>query len=202
MGLVERARKLRNIIESAMISVDNDTAVKGAELFPRLAYNGELVKAGTRICWEKVYENGESELVVMKATSDLWDNEQNNPTNASTLWEEINYMNGYRIIPKVITTTSAFALNEIGVWKEELYKSLLEANVWTPAQKADGWEKIKEVQGDEGTEEVPSIAEWIQPNGSNPYKLGDKVTHNGNTWVSTVDANVWEPGVYGWEISE
>ena len=26
---------------------------------------------------------------------------------------------------------------------------------------------------------------------------GDKVTHNGATWISTVDNNVWEPGVYG-----
>ena len=34
---------------------------------------------------------------------------------------------------------------------------------------------------------------------TNPYKKGDKVTHNGSTWVSTVDNNVWEPGVYGWE---
>jgi hypothetical protein len=25
------------------------------------------------------------------------------------------------------------------------------------------------------------------------------VTHNGSTWVSIVDNNVWEPGVYGWE---
>lgn len=28
---------------------------------------------------------------------------------------------------------------------------------------------------------------------------GDKVTHNGKTWQSTTDNNVWEPGVYGWE---
>lgn len=43
------------------------------------------------------------------------------------------------------------------------------------------------------------IPEWEQPDSTNPYKKGDKVTHNGKTWVSTVDNNVWEPGVYGWE---
>lgn len=26
----------------------------------------------------------------------------------------------------------------------------------------------------------------------------DKVIHNGKTWVSDIDNNVWEPGVYGW----
>lgn len=43
------------------------------------------------------------------------------------------------------------------------------------------------------------IPEWEQPESTNPYMIGDKVTHNGKTWVSTIDGNVWEPGVYGWE---
>ena len=43
------------------------------------------------------------------------------------------------------------------------------------------------------------IPEWEQPDSTNPYKKGDKVTYNGKTWVSLVDNNVWEPGVYGWE---
>ena len=46
------------------------------------------------------------------------------------------------------------------------------------------------------------IPEWEQPDSTNPYMTGDKVTHNGKTWVSDVDNNVWEPGVYGWsEVS-
>lgn len=31
------------------------------------------------------------------------------------------------------------------------------------------------------------------------YNKGDKVTYNGKHWVSTADANVWQPGVYGWD---
>lgn len=46
------------------------------------------------------------------------------------------------------------------------------------------------------------ISEWVQPDSTNPYMIGDKVTHNGSTWISTVDNNVWEPGAYGWEIVE
>ena len=37
------------------------------------------------------------------------------------------------------------------------------------------------------------IPEWEQPESTNPYSKGDK------TWRSTIDGNVWEPGVYGWE---
>lgn len=43
------------------------------------------------------------------------------------------------------------------------------------------------------------IPEWEQPESTNPYGKGNKVTHNGKTWRSTIDGNVWEPGVYGWE---
>ena len=42
------------------------------------------------------------------------------------------------------------------------------------------------------------VPEWEQPESTNPYAKGDKVTHNGKTWVSDIDGNVWEPGVYGW----
>ena len=45
--------------------------------------------------------------------------------------------------------------------------------------------------------------EWSQPLGAHDaYQKGDKVTHNGKHWVSGADGNVWEPGVYGWELAE
>ena len=42
--------------------------------------------------------------------------------------------------------------------------------------------------------------EWKQPLGAtDAYPKGAKVTRNGKKWVSTVDNNTWEPGVFGWE---
>lgn len=43
-----------------------------------------------------------------------------------------------------------------------------------------------------------AIPAWVQPDSTNAYMKGDKVAHNGLTWVSDVDNNVWEPGSYGW----
>jgi hypothetical protein len=43
------------------------------------------------------------------------------------------------------------------------------------------------------------IAAWEQPDSTNPYMTGDKVSHNDKIWVSIVDNNVWEPGAYGWD---
>ena len=66
---------------------------------------------------------------------------------------------------------------------------------WEPESAPSLWAKVL----------IPDetiIPEWEQPDSTNPYSAGDKVTHNGKTWVSAVDNNVWEPGVYGWtEVS-
>lgn len=43
------------------------------------------------------------------------------------------------------------------------------------------------------------IYEWEQPDSTNPYMRGAKVTHNGKTWESLIDNNVWEPGAVGTE---
>jgi hypothetical protein len=43
------------------------------------------------------------------------------------------------------------------------------------------------------------IPEWVQPDSTNPYMIGDKVAYNGKIYISIVDNNVWAPGVYGWE---
>lgn len=46
----------------------------------------------------------------------------------------------------------------------------------------------------------PSIVpEWAQPDSTNGYSVGDKVTHNGKKWESTIDNNVWEPETIGTE---
>lgn len=127
------ALKLRAIVEQAVASLDDKTASEGATLFPRLKQGGALVSAGTRINW-----NG----VIKRAAVDLWDTAENNPDNAPTLWEDIAYRDGYRIIPETITVGTAFAKDECGWWGDVLYKSLIDANVYTPEQYAAGWEAI------------------------------------------------------------
>jgi len=44
------------------------------------------------------------------------------------------------------------------------------------------------------------IEEWVQPQGSHDaYMLGDVVTHDGKTWESLINDNVWQPGTAGTE---
>lgn len=64
---------------------------------------------------------------------------------------------------------------------------------WTPDTAVSLWAKLL-------TSDEPQP--WEQPDSTNPYMKGDRVTHNGHTWTSDVDNNVWEPGVYGWTMED
>ena len=63
---------------------------------------------------------------------------------------------------------------------------------WTPDTTASLYAKVLIPDPD-------VIPEWEQPDSTNGYSIGDKVAHNGQTWESLVDNNVWEPGATGTE---
>lgn len=131
----KNADRLHKTIMAAIAIIDDQQASEGVELFPKLKQDGSLISAGTRINW-----NG----TLKRAAVDLWDSVENNPENAPALWEDVAYKLGYRIIPEVITSTLAFSKDEIGWWGDKLYKSLIDANVYTPEQYPAGWEVVEE----------------------------------------------------------
>lgn len=128
------ALKLRAAIMQGATSLDDKTASTAPDMFPRLREDGSLVAVGTRINWRGT---------VKKAAVDLWDTAENNPDNAPSLWEDLAYRDGFRIIPTVLTVTSAFAKDECGWWNDTLYRSIVDNNVYTPEQYASGWEPIE-----------------------------------------------------------
>lgn len=134
--MISRAKCLhiRSLAMSSAAKMDDANASTLPEMFPKLKQDGTLVRAGTRINW-----NGK----LMKAAVDLWDTVENNPDNAPSLWEELNYVNGYRVIPVAITVTTAFSKGEKGWWKDGVWESLQDNNVWNPDQFAAGWNKIQ-----------------------------------------------------------
>lgn len=125
--------RLHSVIDAGRRLVDDKTASIAPELFDRLKEDGSLVKYGTRINW-----NGS----LKKAAVDLWDTAENNPDNAPALWADIAYRAGHRIIPDVITVTLKFSEGETGWWGDVLYRSKVDANVYTPAVYPDNWEVV------------------------------------------------------------
>lgn len=72
-----------------------------------------------------------------------------------------------------------------------------------PHTSQAGWEPDKTPALFTEIAKPGEIPEWKQPTGAqDAYNKGDKVRHGGQIWESDVDANVWEPGVYGWSVAE
>lgn len=76
-----------------------------------------------------------------------------------------------------------------------LYKVLQEHTSqadWTPDKAVSLFVRV-----DDPSIEFP---EWRQPTGAHDaYAEGAKVSHNSKHWISTIPANTYEPGVYGWD---
>lgn len=121
-----KAKQLRKLIEQLSITLDDETALKGVELFPMWAID------------------------------------------------------------------IAYAVDDRVQHEGTLYKCVqahTSQENWTPDATPALWVVVT-------VEEWP---EWIQPTGAqDAYAKDSKVTHNGEKWISSYDANIWEPGVYGW----
>ena len=127
----EAQKLITDIVKLREAATDTQASL-AVSVYPTLKQDGSLIKSGTRI-----NHNG----MIIRAAVDLYDTETNSPENAPTLWETLNYKDGYRIIPEVITVGTAFSKGELGWWNDELYKSLVDSNVYTPAQYAPNWSK-------------------------------------------------------------
>lgn len=135
-----QARAIRQILVNGSASLTDAAVSMAPECLDRMTYDGSLINHGTRINW-----GGE----IKRAAVDLWDREDNDPDHAPTLWEDVLYRKGYRIIPETITVGLAFSSGEIGWWGDVLYRSKVDNNVYTPDQYAPNWELVEDNTGGE-----------------------------------------------------
>ena len=133
MTLIQLACKLRPLIEKAALSLNDQNASEGVQLFPRLQRDGRLIRAGTRINWHGV---------IKRAAVDLWDTPANDPDHAPALWEDIGYRAGFRIAPDPFASTNAASKGECLWFGDILYRSLMDGNVFTPSQAPEVWEMV------------------------------------------------------------
>ena len=90
---------------------------------------------------------------------------------------------------------------EVGTYiryEEVLYKVITahtSQSDWTPTSASSLFAKVLIDPTGE------TINEWVQPDSTNPYMAGDKVTFNGKTYESVINNNVWSPSAYpaGWK---
>ena len=91
------------------------------------------------------------------------------------------------------TSNTAYAIDTRVRYNSTLYRcvqSHTSQDDWTPDITPALWTVVN----------LDEFPEWVQPTGAqDAYRIGDKVSHADKHWISTVDNNVWMPGVYGWD---
>ncbi len=122
-----------------------------------------------------------------------------NPAEAPSLWTAIIDasvvpIDGYPVWQQP-DSTNPYMIGDKVTYGESIWESTVDNNVWAPG--VYGWEVYVESEPEPEPQTYP---EWEQPDSTNPYMLGDRVTFEGAVYESTVDNNVWAPNVYGWVL--
>lgn len=132
---VEQAQAKKASIDTAGAMLTDEQAIEVIDLYDEWAVNKQ-VYAGNRIQFEgKLYK-----VLQDHTTQADW-----TPDVTPALYVEVGY--GYREIKDNMLPTEAFALGEVGWYQTEdnLWKSTIDANTYTPITYPAGWEKYTEV---------------------------------------------------------
>ena len=198
MDVVARARELRKTIEGLAENLTDAEGLENVELFAQYAvgkdyavgdrfqYNGELYKVLQAHTSQQSWVPGTGTESLYIKVDDI---------HAGTAEDPIPYNGNMELIENLYYTQGGVLYRCTRSTGTAVYNVLSEL-VGLYVEVVTSGTEPEEPTGEE-------IAEWAQPDSTNPYMTGDRVLHNGSTWESTVDNNVWEPGVYGWiEIIE
>ena len=115
-------------------NVDEETARQHTELFEAWAVD-TVYEVGAM----RQYEGNLYKCLQSHTSQENW-----TPDATPALWVEVAAPNEYREIKDGMLPTEAFALGEIGWYKTEdnLWKSLIDANTYTPETYPAGWEQV------------------------------------------------------------
>lgn len=115
---------------------------------------------------------------------------------AAMFLDDIDALEAIQLFP-VWSENTGYFIDDRVRYNNILYKCLqshVSQESWTPIAAPSLWSKVL----------IPDpeiIPEWEQPNATNGYSIGDKVSFNGKIYESLIDNNVWSPETYpaGWQ---
>ena len=201
----QAAQQLRRAIQLFINTLDEDTALEVATVYPAWRVNtyyakGQIITYGTNSVGDpQLYK------VITGHTSQAdW-----TPDTQAALFDAFGLdESGCPIWAQPFGAHDAYKKGDIVNYKGPLYESLIDGNVWSPDVYAAGWELVKkspeepEEPDEPITEEYP---DWVRPTGAHDaYSIGDIVKYNGKLYQSTINGNVQAPDEYpaGWTLYE
>lgn len=122
-------------LQAVAEALPDEVAAGMADLYPELKGDSAAVEANKRINWQGK---------VAKARVAVWDRPDQWPDAAPELWDILSIQGGYREIPEVITAALAFAPDEKGWWKGELYQNTSGVTLThNPDLYPQGWTRVQ-----------------------------------------------------------
>lgn len=116
---------------------------------------------------------------------------------AATGLDDSDALGGVELFPAWATVVN-YAIADRVRYEGKLYKCVqahASQTGWEPPNVPALWTEVA------APGEIPV---WRQPTGAqDAYYIGDRVWYperDTTVYVSTIDSNVWKPGVYGWEV--
>lgn len=123
--------------------------------------------------------------IIENAVQSLSDNDALEVTSLYPYWSgnSVTYKAGMKV---------RYNLNQ------KLYKVLqdhVSQEAWTPIDAPSLFAKV--IASEDPDKPLP----WVQPDSTNPYMKGDRVTFNDKVYESLIDNNIWSPDAYpaGWK---
>ena len=135
----QRARELRNIIETAMTSVSDEVALSAPELVPAFNSDGHSYTTGDKFTYDGVMykvlqaHTSQSDWTPETAPSlyakVLIPTDEEGQQTTIPDWEQPESTNGYMKGDKVR-------------YNDKIYESLIDNNVWSPEAYPAGWSEV------------------------------------------------------------
>lgn len=134
MTVLEQAMAIRNSMNKVTETLTDAQALEVKELYELWKTATEYVVGDIRRYAEKLYR-----CLQAHTSEDNW-----SPDVVPALWVEIAPVGEYREIKDNMLATEAFVLGEIGWYqtKDNLFESLIDANVYTPITYPAGWKEV------------------------------------------------------------
>lgn len=125
---------IRNAMDSASTHLTDEQAKESKAMYRPWLVNTDYAVGDMRQSASKLWK-----CLQAHKSQEGWE-----PENTPALWVEVAPAGEYREIKDAMLPTEAFALGEIGWWqvKTNLYRSLIDANVYTPVSYPAGWKAV------------------------------------------------------------
>ena len=132
--VLEQAKAIRAAMGKVTATLTDEQALEVKELYPLWAVDTAYTVDYVVRHNDKLYRCLQSHTSQENWTPDV----------TPALWVEVAAPNEYREIKDNMLPTEAFALGEIGWYKEKdnLWKSLIPDNTYTPESYPAGWEQV------------------------------------------------------------